>query len=70
MGIKAGSDTKRMRPDGKPLRLILDVTAVQNWVDTAEIIASNLDKIGIDTEVKSETGETAFGNGSSPRPTI
>ncbi|MGO9122009.1 MAG: ABC transporter substrate-binding protein [Desulfomonilaceae bacterium] len=57
MGIKAGSNTKRMRPDGKPLRLILDVTALQNWVDTAEIIASNLEKIGIDTEVKSETRE-------------
>jgi peptide/nickel transport system substrate-binding protein len=30
---------------------------VQTWVDTAEIIASNLEKIGIDTEVKSETRE-------------
>jgi peptide/nickel transport system substrate-binding protein len=57
MGIKAGSKGKMMRPDGKPLRLILDVTVVPPWVDTAEIIASNLHKIGIDTEVKAETRE-------------
>ena len=55
MGLKVGSHGKRMRPDGKPLRLVLDVTVVQDWVDAAEIIATSLDKIGIDTEVKTET---------------
>ncbi|HTY23181.1 MAG TPA: ABC transporter substrate-binding protein [Desulfomonilaceae bacterium] len=56
MGLKVGSHGKRMRPDGKPLRLVLDVTVVvQDWVDAAAIIASNLEKIGIDTEVKTET---------------
>lgn len=58
MGIRVGSNGKRMRADGKPLRLTLDVTVgVPGWVDTAEILASNLDKIGIETDVKSETRE-------------
>lgn len=58
MGLKKGPNGKRMRPDGKPLRLVLDVmAAIQSWVDTAEIVASNLANLGIDTEVKSETRE-------------
>lgn len=58
MGIKVGAGGKRMRPDGEPLRLTLDVmVAIQSWVDIAEIVASNLGTIGIDTEVKSETRE-------------
>ena len=56
MGLKLGSDGKRMRPDNQPLRLTLDVmVAIQSWVDCAEIVASNLKSVGIDTEVKSET---------------
>ena len=47
-----------MRPDGKPLQLSLDVmVTIQTWVDTAEIVASNLKSLGIDTEVKSEAME-------------
>lgn len=57
-GIKIGKSNKRVRPDGKPLQISLDVSmAVQSNVDTAEIVASNLKAIGIDTEVKSETSE-------------
>jgi peptide/nickel transport system substrate-binding protein len=56
MGLKAGPDGKRMRPDDRPLRLTLDVMVeIQSQVDTAEIVASNLKSIGVDTEVKSET---------------
>ena len=58
MGIKRGPREKRMRPDGTPLRLSLDVmVSVQTWVDVAEIVASNLKSIGIDAEVKSEAME-------------
>jgi len=58
MGLKIGPGGKRMRPDGKPLRISLDVSiGVQGWVDMAEIIASNLQDLGIDTEVKNETRE-------------
>jgi ABC-type transport system substrate-binding protein len=58
MGLKKDQQGKRLRPDGQPLRLSLDVmVSIQSWVDTAEILASNFKKIGIDTEVKSETRE-------------
>lgn len=58
MGLTKDQDGKRLRPDGQPLRLSLDVmVSIQSWVDTAEILASNFKKIGIDTEVKSETRE-------------
>ncbi len=58
MGLKTNSAGKRLRPDGQPLRLTIDVVvAIQSWVDTAEILASNFKTIGIDTEVKSETRE-------------
>lgn len=58
MGIKAGSDGKRLRTDGKPLQISLDVmVSIQSWVDMAEIVASNLKSVGIETEVKSEAME-------------
>jgi len=58
MGLKVGSDGKRIRSDGQPLQISLDVmVSIQSWVDCAEILASNLKSIGIDTEVKSETME-------------
>ncbi|MGO9118484.1 MAG: ABC transporter substrate-binding protein [Desulfomonilaceae bacterium] len=58
MGLKVNKEGKRLRPDGQPLQLSLDVMAsIQSWVDTAEILASHFKKIGIDTEVKSETRE-------------
>lgn len=58
MGIKIGRAGKRMRPDGEPLKISLDVmVSVQSWVDVAEIVASNLKSIGIDAEVKSESME-------------
>lgn len=58
IGLKLGPDGKRLRPDGHRLKLTLDVVvAIQSWVDQAEIIASNLKSLGIDTEVKSETRE-------------
>jgi peptide/nickel transport system substrate-binding protein len=56
MGLKPGPDGKFVRPDGKPLQVSLDVmVAVQSWVDCAEIIVSNLKRVGIDAEVKSES---------------
>ncbi len=58
MGLTVGPTGKRMRPDGQPVRLSLDVVVeIQSWVDTAEILASNISHLGIDTEVKSETRE-------------
>lgn len=57
MGLKKGSSGKRMRSDGKPLQIALDVMLYQPWVDSAEILASNLSSIGLETEVKSESRE-------------
>lgn len=58
MGLKKGEDGRRMRPDGKPLQIALDVMVrIQSWVDTAEIIASSLNNLGVETDVKSETME-------------
>ncbi|MGC8603218.1 MAG: ABC transporter substrate-binding protein [Desulfomonilaceae bacterium] len=58
MGLKTSADGKRLRPDGAPLQISMDVVkTIPGWVDTAEILASNLKKIGIDTEIKSETME-------------
>lgn len=58
MGLKTNRDGKRMRQDGEPLRLSLDVVVViPSWVDMAEIVSSNFRAVGIDTEVKSETKE-------------
>jgi len=58
MGLKKGEGGKRKRPDGKTLQIALDVmVSIQGWVDTAEIVASNMNSVGIETEVKSETME-------------
>jgi peptide/nickel transport system substrate-binding protein len=56
MGLKIGPGGRRMRPDNMPLQISIDVIVkLQNQVDTAEIIASQLSSLGIDTQVKSET---------------
>lgn len=56
MGLKIDPAGTRMRPDGKPFQVSLDVMSrIPSHVDTAEIVASNLQKMGIETEVKSET---------------
>ncbi|MFH0957544.1 MAG: ABC transporter substrate-binding protein, partial [Pseudomonadota bacterium] len=58
MGLKMTKDGKRTLSDGRTLEIALDVvTSMPGWVDSAEIIASNLKVVGIDTEVKSETME-------------
>lgn len=58
MGLVVGPEGFRMRPDGRPLQVCLDVmSSIQTWVDTAEIIASDMKKIKIDTAIKSETRE-------------
>ncbi len=58
MGLKKNREGKRLRSDGLPLQISLDVvTTMPGWVDSAEIVASNLKKVGIDTEVKAETME-------------
>ncbi len=58
MGVKKNEDGKRLRPDGAPLRLSLDViVGISSWVDMAEIVSSNFRALGIDTEVKSEAKE-------------
>ena len=56
MGLKMGPDGKRLRPDNAPLRISIDVIVkLQNQVDTAEIIASQLREVGIDADVRSDT---------------
>jgi peptide/nickel transport system substrate-binding protein len=58
MGLKKGPDGKRLRLDGKPLQISLDVmVTIQTWVDIAEILAANMKSVGIETEVKSEAME-------------
>lgn len=58
MGLKVGEEGKRLRPDGQPFLLLLDVmTGIQSWVDTAEIVASNLKAVGIQADLKSESRE-------------
>jgi peptide/nickel transport system substrate-binding protein len=58
MGLKKDANGQRLRPDGKPCQISLDVMVkIQSYVDTAEIVASYLGKVGIPTEVKSETME-------------
>lgn len=56
MGITVGPLGKRMRTDGEPLKISLDVmVSIHSWVDAAEIVSSNLKSIGMDVEVKSES---------------
>ncbi len=58
MGLKVGPDGIRLRPDGQPLQMCLDVMAsIQTWVDIAEIVASDMKKVKIETAIKSETRE-------------
>ncbi len=58
MGLKVGPEGFRIRSDGKPLQICLDVMAsIQTWVDIAEIVASDMKKLKIDTAIKSETRE-------------
>ncbi len=58
MGLKKGPDGQRMRPDGARIQIALDVmVTIQSWVDTAEILASNLNAVGIKTEVKAQAME-------------
>jgi len=58
MGLAVNRHGKRVLKDGRPLQISIDVmTTNPTWVDTAEIIASNMRRIGIETEVKSETME-------------
>jgi peptide/nickel transport system substrate-binding protein len=55
MALKMGSNGIRLRPDGSPLELRLAVAvSVQPWVDSAQIIASNLRKVGIRAVVNAE----------------
>ena len=55
MALKMGSNGIRLRPDGSPLELRLAVAvSVQPWVDSAQIIASNLRKVGIRAMVNAE----------------
>ncbi|MFC1834547.1 ABC transporter substrate-binding protein [Thermodesulfobacteriota bacterium] len=61
MGLKKGADGMRMRPDGKPVQLTLDVIVNnQTYVDGAEILAFLFKNIGVETEVKSEAPEFFF----------
>ena len=55
VGIKEGDNDKRMRLDGKTLKIVLRAPSnVQTWVDAAGIIASNLCDIGIEATVEAE----------------
>jgi peptide/nickel transport system substrate-binding protein len=58
MGLKMGPYGQRLRPDGRPCRISLEVPVkLQSYVDTAEIVASYLTRVGIPTDVKSENME-------------
>lgn len=58
MGLKVGPGGVRLRPDGQPLQICLDVmSSIQTWVDIAEIVASDMKKVKIETAIKSETRE-------------
>jgi peptide/nickel transport system substrate-binding protein len=54
MGLKRGSDGYRLRPDGKPLELVIELTDMWPvWVDVAQLTAQQYWKaIGIKTTVK------------------
>ena len=55
LGLKRGPDGTRLRPDGKPLAIKLEVAVnVQPWVDSAEIVAANLRDVGIRAVVNAE----------------
>lgn len=55
MGLKEGRDGWRLRRDGKTLKLKIEVLVnVQSWLDSANIVASDLRKVGIDAVVQPE----------------
>ncbi|MGC8718235.1 MAG: ABC transporter substrate-binding protein, partial [bacterium] len=54
MGLKKGSDGFRIRPDGKPLAITIELPQIQWWIDSANLIAEYWKKIGINVAVKVE----------------
>ncbi len=53
MGLRSSHDGWRLRSDGKPLKIHIDALInVQSWLDSASIIATDLQKIGIDAVVQ------------------
>ncbi|MBN9306744.1 MAG: hypothetical protein BGO82_14050 [Devosia sp. 67-54] len=55
MGLKKGPDGVRLRPDGKPLRLVLDDAV--NRVQLSELIAEYWTAVGVPTQVNTITRE-------------
>jgi peptide/nickel transport system substrate-binding protein len=52
-GYKAGSDGKRTTPDGKPISFkIQTVNGWTDWTNAAQVIAQNLQDIGLDATIE------------------
>ena len=55
MGLERGPDGIRLRPDGKPLQLTIEVTLlIPTWGDMCELIVKYWGDVGVKTAVKSE----------------
>lgn len=52
LGFTKGSDGIRVTPNGTRLSFTLDVPAISDWLTAAQLIASDLKKIGIDVIIR------------------
>jgi peptide/nickel transport system substrate-binding protein len=52
IGLETDADGNRLRPDGSPLVLPIEVFAGQTYMDPSELIASYFDAIGIQTSLQ------------------
>jgi len=54
IGLKRGKSGYRVRPDGKELTITIEVSPIQWWIDTANLVAEYWKKVGVNTVVKVE----------------
>jgi peptide/nickel transport system substrate-binding protein len=52
IGLETDGDGNRLRPDGEPLILPIEVFAGQTYMDATELVASYFDAIGIQTSLQ------------------
>lgn len=52
MGLETNADGYRLRPDGQPIVLPIEVFAGQTYMDPMELVASYFDAIGIQTDLQ------------------
>lgn len=52
LGFKKGADGVRISPDGKRLSFELDVPSISDWLTAAQLIASDLQKVGIEVNIR------------------